>query len=198
MRSWISATSSLMTRSRAPLDEEFAPWLDTTGDSSDDETEDPSVQEYTSLQQTSASTEEIDKLSEIDDWDPVRFEHEEASSQCLLRIQDDMLDLFENQLPGVCIQPMDISRFHVCMVGPSGTPHEGGCLYFLLQCPRDYPTRPPRVRLLNPDDGSCSPNLRESGKVCLDILGTTDASTWSPAHSIKSVLVAIQSLLTEP
>ncbi|KAL1484049.1 hypothetical protein MTO96_032800 [Rhipicephalus appendiculatus] len=100
-----------------------------------------------------------------------------------------------NPLPGVCIEPVDISRFHALMVGPSGTLYEGAYFYFLLQCPRDYPMRPPRVRLMNPDVGSFHPNLHESGKVCLDILGTTDTFTWSPAHSISSVLVAIQSLL---
>ncbi|KAH7935964.1 hypothetical protein HPB52_015836 [Rhipicephalus sanguineus] len=66
-------------------------------------------------------------------------------------------------------------------------------------CPKDYPMRPPRVRLMNTDDGSVSfnPNLYKSGRVCLDILGTSDTLAWSPAHSISSVVVSIQSLLTK-
>ncbi|KAL1435243.1 hypothetical protein MTO96_011165 [Rhipicephalus appendiculatus] len=138
-----------MARSRFPLDEE---WLDMAGDSSDDDTEGAPVEEPPWSPQTSASSGEMDKLSElvVQDWDPYCFMQEGASSQCLLRIQDDMLDLFENELPGVRIEAMDISRFLVLMVGPSGSPYEGGCLHFLLQCPPDYPTRPPRVRLMNP------------------------------------------------
>ncbi|KAL1435236.1 hypothetical protein MTO96_011158 [Rhipicephalus appendiculatus] len=59
--------------------------------------------------------------------------------------------------------------------------------------------RPPRVRLMNTDDQTVSfnPNLYDSGMVCLDILGTSDTFSWSPAFSISSVLVSIQSLLTE-
>ncbi|KAL3194062.1 hypothetical protein MRX96_001967 [Rhipicephalus microplus] len=108
-----------------------------------------------------------------------------------------MMAFFENPLPGVHIYPLDIIRFQVWMEAPSGTPHQGGIFEFLLQCPRDHPMRPPRVRLTNPDDGAINPNLRRSGKVCLDILGTTDTSTWSPTQGISSVLLATQSLLTE-
>ncbi|KAL1452314.1 hypothetical protein MTO96_043848, partial [Rhipicephalus appendiculatus] len=132
----------------------------------------PPAEEDPNWPQTTASSAEVENSSELvlEDWDPVRFQKEDASPQCLLRIQEDMMDLLTNPLAGVCIEP----------------------------CPRDYPMRPPRVRLMNPpEDGILNPNLHGSGKVCLDILGTTDTSTWGPAHSIKSVLVAIQSLLTE-
>ncbi|KAL1435240.1 hypothetical protein MTO96_011162 [Rhipicephalus appendiculatus] len=132
-------------------EEEFAPWVDMEVDSSDDETDSLPEEEDPNWPQTTASSAEVEKSSELvlEDWDPCAFEKEEASPQCLLRIQDDMLDLEMNPLPGVCIQPMDISRFHVLMVGPSGTLCEGDDFYFLLQCPRDYPMRPPRVRLMN-------------------------------------------------
>ncbi|XP_037275843.2 ubiquitin-conjugating enzyme E2 Z-like [Rhipicephalus microplus] len=184
-----------------PLIEDIAPWIDNAGDSSDtdDETGGTPVEEDPNIPQTTASSTEIDNVSELvqDDWDPTCFEHEGASAQCLLRIQDDMLDLFENPLPGVLIEAKDISRFYVAMVGPSGTTYEGRLLLFLLQCPPNYPTRSPRVRLLNNHGVSLGPKLCASGKVCLDILGTTDNCTWSPVHSVKTVLMAIQSLLME-
>ncbi|KAL1452313.1 hypothetical protein MTO96_043847 [Rhipicephalus appendiculatus] len=159
-----------------PFDEEFTAWLDTAGDSSDDDTEGPPAEEDPNWPQTTASSAEVENSCELvlEDWDPVRRKK--------MRVR---------------IEAVDISRFHVLMVGPSGTRYEGGCLHVLLQCPQDYPTQPPRVRLLNPDDGTLYPNLHDCGKVCLESLGTTDTSTWSPAHSISSVLVAIQSLLTE-
>ncbi|KAL1435244.1 hypothetical protein MTO96_011166 [Rhipicephalus appendiculatus] len=172
----------MMTRSRAPLDEEFVEWLDQAVDSSDDDTEGPPVEEYAGWPQTTASSAEIDNLAElvVEDWDPFHLEYEEASSQCLLRVQEDMQDLSKNPLTGVHIDPVDTNRFVATMVTPSG-----GFFFFLLQCPGDYPMRPPSVRLINPDDGSFNANLQENGKVCLDILGTTDSSTWSPAHSIR-------------
>ncbi|KAL1486596.1 hypothetical protein MTO96_046891, partial [Rhipicephalus appendiculatus] len=105
--------------------------------------------------QTTASSAEVENSSELvlEDWDPVRFQKEDASPQCLLRIQEDMMDLLTNPLAGVCIEPVDISRLQALMVGPSGTLYEGALFYFLLQCPRDYPMRPPRVRLMNPPRG---------------------------------------------
>nr|XP_037275842.1 ubiquitin-conjugating enzyme E2 Z-like [Rhipicephalus microplus] len=170
-----------------PLIEEIAPWIDNAGDSSDtdDETEATPVEEDPNTAQTIASSTVIDNASELvqNDWDPTCFEHEGASAQCLLRIQDDMLDLFHNPLPGVLIEAKDISRFHVAMVGPSGTTYEGRLLLFLLQCPPNFPTRSPRVRLLNTHGASLGPNLCASGKVCLDILGTTDTLHVEPrAH----------------
>ncbi|XP_037529431.1 ubiquitin-conjugating enzyme E2 Z [Rhipicephalus sanguineus] len=147
------------------------------------------------------SSTETDMLSMLvlDEWDPVRFEHEEPSSQGLVRFESDLQDLFTNPLTGVYIETVTVGRFHVVVVGPSGTPYEGGFFHFLMQCPKDYPMRPPRVRLMNTDDGSVSfsPNLYKSGRVCLDILGTSGTLAWSPAHSISSVVVSIQSLLTE-
>ncbi|KAL3228823.1 hypothetical protein MRX96_023725 [Rhipicephalus microplus] len=180
------------------LIEEIAPWIDNAGDSSDtdDETEGTPVEENPNWPETTASGTNVSELVQ-DDWDPTCFEHEGASAQCLLRIQDDMLDLFHNPLPGVLIEAKDISRFYVAMVGPSGTTYEGRLLLFLLQCPPNFPTRSPRVRLLNNHGVSLGPKLCASGKVCLDILGTTDNCTWSPVHRIKTVLMAIQSLLME-
>ncbi|KAH7934544.1 hypothetical protein HPB51_029090 [Rhipicephalus microplus] len=184
-----------------PLIEEIAPWIDNAEDGSntDDETDGAPVEEDPNLPQTTASSTNTYNVSELvqEDWDPLRFEHEGASPQCLLRITDDMLDLFKNPLPLVHIEAKDISRFYVAMMGPSGTTYEGRLFLFLLQCPPDFPTRSPRVRLLNNHGVSFGPKLCASGKVCLDILGTTDNCTWSPTHSIKTVLMAIQSLLME-
>ncbi|KAL1435242.1 hypothetical protein MTO96_011164 [Rhipicephalus appendiculatus] len=57
-------------------EEEFAPWVDMDVDSSDDETEGPPVEEYAGLPQTTASSAEIDNLTEIvlEDWDPFHLE----------------------------------------------------------------------------------------------------------------------------
>ncbi|KAM4884528.1 ubiquitin-conjugating enzyme E2 Z isoform 3-T3 [Sylvia borin] len=42
-----------------------------------------------------------------------------------------------------------------------------------------------------------NPNFYRNGKVCLSILGTWTGPAWSPAQSISSVLISIQSLMTE-
>lgn len=134
-------------------------------------------------------------------WDPISYEHEEPSPQCRLRTKRDIMDLYTEPPPGVYIAPEEdnITKIHALVLGPEGTPYEGGFFHFLLQCPPDYPIQPPRVRLMTTDSGRVrfNPNLYENGKVCLSILGTWEGPAWSPAQCIGSVLISIQSLMTE-
>ncbi|KAH6932342.1 hypothetical protein HPB50_004865 [Hyalomma asiaticum] len=134
-------------------------------------------------------------------WDPIFFEHEEVSPQCQLRVKRDIMDLFTDPPPGVHIAPVEhkITVIHAIVVGPEDTPYEGGFFHFLIQCPPEYPIKPPRVRLMTTDAGRVrfNPNLYACGKVCLSILGTWSGPAWSPAQCLSSVLISIQSLLTE-
>ncbi|KAL1414880.1 hypothetical protein MTO96_007138 [Rhipicephalus appendiculatus] len=115
------------------------------------------------------------------------------------------MNLLTDPPPGVHIEPQDgdITRIHALVEGPADTPYEGGFFHFLIQCPPDFPMRPPRVRLMNTGGGHVNfhPNLFESGQVCLNILGTADWSgvpvEWCPAMNLASVLVSIQSLMSE-
>ncbi|KAH7969495.1 ubiquitin-conjugating enzyme E2 Z [Rhipicephalus sanguineus] len=172
------------------------------------ETEGPLIAQHPCSSSTaSRSNENAGKFSPLapDQWNPVNFEHEGTSLQCLSRCKHDIMDLITDPPPGVYIAPRedDITRIHALVVGPADTPYEGGFFHFLIQCPPEYPIKPPRVRLMNTDGGRVSfhPNLFESGQVCLNILGTSEWSgvpvEWSPAMSIASVLVSIQSLMAE-
>ncbi|KAH6932341.1 hypothetical protein HPB50_004864 [Hyalomma asiaticum] len=140
-------------------------------------------------------------VADPNNWDPTYFEHEETSPQCRLRIKRDIMDLFTDPPPGVHIAPVEhkITVIHAIVVGPEDTPYEGGFFHFLIQCPPEYPIKPPRVRLMTTDAGRVrfNPNLYACGKVCLSILGTWSGPAWSAAQSIASVLISIQSLLTE-
>lgn len=134
-------------------------------------------------------------------WDPYAYEHEVPSPQCLLRTKRDIVDIHAEPPPGVIIVPdeQNITKIHALVTGPFETPYEGGFFYFLLRCPPDYPIQPPRVRLMTTGYGSVrfNPNLYRNGKVCLSILGTWAGPAWSPAQSLASVLISIQSLMNE-
>ncbi|KAL1485801.1 hypothetical protein MTO96_009516 [Rhipicephalus appendiculatus] len=112
-------------------------------------------------------------------WDPISYEFEEPTPQCLLRAKRDIMDIYTQPPPGVFIAPEEnnITKIHAL----------------------DYPIQPPRVRLMTTDGGRVrfNPNLYNNGKVCLSILGTWVGPAWSPAQCIASVLVSIQSLMTE-
>lgn len=91
----------------------------------------------------------------------------------------------------------DITKIHALLTGPSETPYEGGFFLFKVDVPYDFPNCPPKVELLTTDFGRVrfNPNLYANGKVCLSILGTWSGPSWSPAQSISSVLISIQSLM---
>ncbi|KAL8732561.1 MAG: hypothetical protein Q9181_003916 [Wetmoreana brouardii] len=99
------------------------------------------------------------------------------------------------------------------IVGPKGTPYEGGLfendlehrsnkrLRFDIVCGSEYPARSPKVWFLTTGQGKIrfNPNLYDTGKVCLSLLGTWPGSPetqWQPNRStITSILVSIQSMI---
>lgn len=137
------------------------------------------------------------------EWDPVTNsdEKEVASHQCLLRIKRDLMSIYNEPPPGLFVVPDedDMTIIHALITGSFDTPYEGGFFYFLIRCPSDYPIRPPRVKLMTTGGGTVrfNPNMYKCGKICLSILGTWTGPSWSPAQSLSSVLISIQSLLNE-
>lgn len=93
----------------------------------------------------------------------------------------------------------DITKVHALVVGPRGTPYEGGFFYFLIFFTPDYPIKPPKVKLMTTGGGRVrfNPNLYANGTVCLSILGTWHGPAWSPAQTLSSLLISIQSLMNE-
>lgn len=137
-------------------------------------------------------------------WDPTMstdWDNEKASQQCILRIKRDIMSIYKEPPPGMFVvpDPQDMTKIHALITGPFDTPYEGGFFLFLFRCPPDYPIHPPRVKLITTGHNTVrfNPNFYRNGKVCLSILGTWTGPAWSPAQSISSVLISIQSLMTE-
>uniref|UniRef100_A0A8C4TNR5 Ubiquitin-conjugating enzyme E2 Z n=1 Tax=Erpetoichthys calabaricus TaxID=27687 RepID=A0A8C4TNR5_ERPCA len=137
-------------------------------------------------------------------WDPTvstDWDNEKPSQQCILRIKRDIMSIYKEPPPGMFVvpDPHDMTKIHALITGPFDTPYEGGFFLFLFRCPPDYPIHPPRVKLMTTGNNTVrfNPNFYRNGKVCLSILGTWTGPAWSPAQSISSVLISIQSLMTE-
>ncbi|KAL8771454.1 MAG: hypothetical protein Q9209_003123 [Squamulea sp. 1 TL-2023] len=87
------------------------------------------------------------------------------------------------------------------IIGPKGTPYEGGLFEFDIVCKQDYPFKPPLVLFLTTGHGTVlfNPNLYKNGMVCLSLLGTwpgAPETRWQPHKStIVSILVSIQSMI---
>ncbi|KAG0228383.1 ubiquitin-conjugating enzyme E2Z [Mortierella sp. GBAus27b] len=96
----------------------------------------------------------------------------------------------------------NIMNIKAMITGPPDTPYCLGQFEFSLQFPKDYPTNPPKVLALTTNHGRTrfNPNIYAGGKVCLSILGTwrgTAGEQWSSAHGITSILLSIQSLMSD-
>ncbi|KAF7458596.1 putative ubiquitin-conjugating enzyme E2 N [Cryptosporidium felis] len=109
------------------------------------------------------------------------------------RIQKETMNLASDPSPGISAEPdKDNYRyFKIMMMGPEGTPYEGGNYKLELFLPEHYPMEPPKVRFLTK---IYHPNIDKLGRICLDIL----KDKWSPALQIRTVLLSIQALLSSP
>ena len=76
--------------------------------------------------------------------------------------------------------------------GPDDTPYSGGIFTVDIVIPDQYPFAPPKVtfntRVWHPNVSS------QTGAICLDIL----KDQWSPAMTIRTVLLSLQALLCAP
>ena len=85
----------------------------------------------------------------------------------------------------------DLYKWQATLMGPEGTPYEGGVFLLSINFSEDYPFKPPKVSFIT-KIYHC--NIRSDGAICLDIL----KEQWSPALTISKVLLSICSLLDEP
>ncbi len=122
--------------------------------------------------------------------------------------------------PGISATPhVENARyFDVVIAGPQSSPYEGGLFRLELFLNEGYPMEPPKVRFLTK---LYHPNVDKLGRICLDILSMCIAffalcfvfslsqsislsffppseDKWSPALQIRTVLLSIQALLSEP
>lgn len=86
-----------------------------------------------------------------------------------------------------------LDMMKVIIVGPNGSPYEGGLFEFDLWCPLTYPNTPPKMQFKTTGGGVAhfNPNLYTDGKVCLSLLGTWAGQPWVAAGPNKSTLLQL-------
>ena len=96
----------------------------------------------------------------------------------------------------------DIMKAKAILIGPKDTPYENGILYFLIEFPKEYPYKPPKIGYLSHSRYRIHPNLyvgkscdNHLGKVCLSSINTWSGPKWTPVMHLGSVLLSIQSIL---
>ena len=132
---------------------------------------------------------------------------DKPSKLCITKLTKE-LATYNNSLPMnyessiyVRYDPNNIKNIKALIIGPKDTPYENGCYIFDILIPSDYPSNPPLVNLQTTGGGSVrfNPNLYNTGKVCLSLLGTWSGNggeKWNKDTStLLQVLVSIQSLI---
>ena len=85
----------------------------------------------------------------------------------------------------------DIFKWTATLIGPTGSPYDGGVFYLNITFPQNYPFKPPKITFATK---VYHPNINSSGGICLDVL----KDQWSPALTIDKILLSICSLLEDP
>lgn len=102
------------------------------------------------------------------------------------------------------VDEANVYEWEVCVMGPSGTPFEGGLFRARLSFPRAYPQRPPTLRFTT---DIWHPNVYPDGTVCISILhepgddqyGYERAEErWLPVHTVESIMLSVISMLASP
>ena len=84
----------------------------------------------------------------------------------------------------------DMFCWQATIMGPVGSPYEGGIFYLKIEFPEDYPFKPPKITFIT-KIYHC--NINNAGNICLDIL----KEQWSPALTISKLLLSICSLMDD-
>jgi ubiquitin-protein ligase len=126
------------------------------------------------------------------------------SSLAVKRIMNDIKILksckLEDENIYVSTNDEDIYNLKALIIGPpiKDAPYRGGFYFFDIVYPKNYPLSPPKVVFCTLNNlVRFNPNLYVNGKVCLSVLNTWSGPGWTSSHSIKDVLIILQSLLHE-
>ena len=110
-----------------------------------------------------------------------------------IRLQKEIKSLKNNDSENFSagVRNDNIFEWDATIMGPTGTPYEGGIFKLRLMFTNEYPFKPPKINFTTK---IYHPNINSQGVICLDIL----KNNWSPALTISKILLSICSLLSDP
>ena len=127
--------------------------------------------------------------------------------QASLLLAKQLKELNKNPVEGFSAGLKDLDNllvWTVVIMGPAGTPYEGGFFKALLTFPADYPHSPPKLAFTSE---VWHPNVALDGSVCISILHEPGEDRWGyerpeerwlPVHTVETILLSVISMLASP
>jgi len=110
------------------------------------------------------------------------------------RLKRELIDVQKDKFSGITAELVDedLTHWKCTFKGPEYTPYDEGIFQLDVVVKEGYPFIPPMIKF---DTPVYHPNISsQTGVICLDVL----KDQWTPALSIRSALLSIQSLLCTP
>ena len=82
-------------------------------------------------------------------------------------------------------------KWNATILGPSDSLYEGYVFNLVIDIPSDYPNKPLQIKFSTKIEHV---NVNSQGDICMDIL----KNKWSPAQNMRTILISLISLLSEP
>lgn len=117
-----------------------------------------------------------------------------SSGSITKRLQQELMTLMMSKTPGISAFPDsdgNLFNWTATVKGSDATVYQDQVYKLSIQFPQDYPYKAPTVTFITP---IFHPNVDQYGNICLDIL----KDKWSAVYNVRTVLISIQSLLSDP
>jgi len=113
----------------------------------------------------------------------------------LRRLKQEWLNLQNDPLPTCSAAPVsdeDMLHWTGTVSGPSNTPYCDRTFHLKIRLPEIYPRVSPQLTFTTP---IFHPNVSPRGDIQL---GELDRTQWSPVLTIRTILISLQALLSDP
>eukprot|EP00045_Choanoeca_perplexa_P000399 m.14372 g.14372 ORF g.14372 m.14372 type:complete len:197 (+) comp10266_c0_seq1:112-702(+) len=119
--------------------------------------------------------------------------NENIAPQVIKRVAKELAKLSDKGLEGITIHinEEDLTDIQATIVGPAGTPFEGGHFRMKLVLSPEFPQAPPKGYFMTK---IFHPNVSASGDICVNTL----KRDWKPEYGIGHVLTVVKCLLIHP